>query len=175
MSRLSEPVRPDDHVLGNPEALHVLVEYGDYECPFCGAAQVELERLRRTAGERFGLVFRNFPLTRTHPHALQAAEAAEAAGAQGRFWEMHDLLYENQASLELPALVAFARLLMLDVPRFERDLLEHRFIPQIRRDIASGFRSGVNGTPTFFIDGVRHDGPWSAQGLLQGMLAREAA
>jgi protein-disulfide isomerase len=128
-----------------------------------------VKRLLTELGDQIAYVFRHFPLTQVHPQAMLAAEAAEAAGAQGRFWEMHDVLFENQASLDLPSLMEHADALLLDVPRFARDLQEHRFEPRIRRDFMDGVRSGVNGTPTFFINGVRHEGGYTFDALLDAI------
>jgi protein-disulfide isomerase len=110
--------------------------------------------------------FRNFPLVNSHPHAQHAAEAAEAAGAHGRFWQMHDLLFEGQDMLEDEDLVDYAAELRLDLSRFARDLATHRHLARVRADFSSGVRSGVNGTPTFFVNGLRHDGPYDAASLL---------
>jgi protein-disulfide isomerase len=124
-------------------------------------------------GDRLRFVFRNFPITTAHPHAEQAAEAAEAADAQGRFWPMHDHLYENQQRLNAGDLVAYAGKLGLDVDRFERELREHVHEARVREDFMSGVRSGVNGTPTFYINGVRHDDSYEFDTLL-GALQRAA-
>jgi protein-disulfide isomerase len=142
------------------------VEYGDYECPFCGRAYYVLKDLEQRAGNLVRFVFRNFPLTTMHPHAERAAEAAEAAAAQGRFWEMHDRLFENQQSLEAEDLQRYGATVGLDIPQFVRDLQEGRYLSRIREDFLSGARSGVNGTPTFFINGARHDGPWDFVSLM---------
>jgi protein-disulfide isomerase len=135
----------------------ILVEYGDYECPACGQAHYILQNLLAQAGDTVTLVFRNFPLTTVHPHAQLAAEAAEAAGAQGKFWQMHDTLFENQQALDADSLLEYAASLGLDVDAFAEDLTQRRFADRVREDFLSGVRSGVNGTPTFFINGVRHD------------------
>lgn len=169
MSRLRVPIRDDDHVTGPRDAPIALVEYGDFECPYCGQAYPEVKRVLQALGDRVCFAFRNFPLTRSHPHAEQAAEAAEAAGAQGEFWEMHDVLYENQGSLGQADLVAYARSLRLDLRRFGEDLDTQRFHARVRRDFLSGVRSGVNGTPTFFINGSRHDGASTAEALLEAI------
>jgi protein-disulfide isomerase len=166
MSRLRVPVGPEDHVLGPPDALVTLVEYGDFECPFCGRAYWEVKSLQRALGDQLRFVFRDFPLTQVHPHSMGAAEAAEAAGAQGRFWEMHAKLYENQRDLETPALLEYARELGLNLRRFAQDLEDRVHFPKIRRDFMGGVRSGVNGTPTFFVNGVRHEGPFTFDALL---------
>jgi protein-disulfide isomerase len=165
MSPLRPPVGPDDHVLGSPDAPVTLVEYGDFECPYCGTAHPEVKRLLAKAKGSIRFVFRHFPLSQAHPHALLAAEAAEAAGAQGKFWEMHDLLYENQEKLDPPALMANARKLDLDLDQFAQDLESHRFRDRVRRDFMSGVRSGVNGTPSFFINGLKHEGGFTAEEL----------
>jgi protein-disulfide isomerase len=148
-----------DHVRGPFASPVTLVEYGDYECPFCGQAYYVVKDLGQRVGNLMRFVFRNFPLTTVHPHAERAAEAAEAAGAQGKFWEMHDLLFENQQSLENEDLMKYAALVGLDIPRFVREMREGRYLNRIREDFLSGARSGVNGTPTFFINGLRYDGP----------------
>ena len=171
MSRLREPVNARDHILGDPGAPVVLVEYGDFECPFCGRAHYVVETLREMLAERLCFVFRHFPLANTHPHALLAAEAAEAAGAQGRFWPMHDLLFENQEALELPDLVRYASLAGVEIEPFVADLRTHRFREAIRADLHSGAISGVNGTPTFFINGLRHDGGWDFDSLWRAIVS----
>lgn len=135
----------------------MLVEYGDYECPFCGEAHYVVGNLLRQGQGRIALAFRNFPLTTVHPHAQGAAEAAEAAGAQDAFWEMHDVLFENQDALDGDSLLEYADALRLDVARFADDLVSRRYADRVREDFLSGVRSGVNGTPTFFINGLRHD------------------
>ncbi|NBD14524.1 DsbA family protein [Corallococcus silvisoli] len=169
MTRLKRAPGPGDHFQGPRAAPVILVEYGDYQCPYCGQAYWEVKKLQQGLGTRLGFVFRNFPLTQAHPLALQAAEAAEAAAVQDRFWEMHDLLYENQDALEMPVLVSHAEALSLDMDRFRADLASHRFEERVRRDFMDGARSGVNGTPTFFANGYRHDGPFSAAALLEAL------
>jgi protein-disulfide isomerase len=166
MSQLRMDVGLEDHVQGPGDAPITLVEYGDYECPSCGAAFPEVKQLQRTLGHRVRFVFRHFPLSQVHPHALPAAEATEAAGAQGQFWEMHDLLFEHQQDLRIPALLSYARALELDLARFTDELAQHRFLKKVRRDFMSGARSGVNGTPTFFINGFRYQGPYRAEAIL---------
>ena len=149
---LTLPVSEDrDHVQGPAEAAVTLVEYGDYECPYCGAAYPIIKAVQERMGERLRFVFRNFPITTSHPHAEQAAEAAEAAAAQGRFWQMHDLLYENQQRLG------------------DQELAEHVHAPRVREDFMSGVRSGVNGTPTFYINGLRYDDSYELDTLLAAL------
>lgn len=158
-----------DHVQGPADAPLTMVEYGDYECPYCGAAYPIVKRIQRQMGDRLRFAFRNFPITTSHPHAEAAAEAAEAAGAQGRFWEMHDRLYENQSRLSRPDLRSHAEALGLDLERFDDELARHAHADRVREDFMSGVRSGVNGTPTFFINAVRHDGPFDAATLLDAL------
>ena len=166
MTLLNRAVDGKDWTKGPADAPVTLLEYGDFECPFCGQAFWELNRLEQAVGDRVRFVFRHFPLAQAHPHARLAAEAAEAAGAQGRFWEMHDTLFSNQGALELSDLLAYADEIGLDRRRFTRDLQEHRFAAKVRRDFMEGVRSGVNGTPTIFINGLRWDGPYTATALL---------
>jgi protein-disulfide isomerase len=166
MSQLKPPVGANDHVQGPAKAPVTIVEYGDYECPYCGQAYPITKALQERLGDQLRFVFRNFPLAEAHPHAEHAAEAAEAAAAQGKFWEMHDLLYENQDALEDEDLARYAQTLNLDVPRFVKDMEEHRYADRVREDFRSGARSGVNGTPTFFINGVRHNGPFDLESLM---------
>ena len=169
---LTVPVSERDHVAGTTNAPLQLVEYGDYECPYCGAAHGVVKEIQRRLGRDLAFVFRNFPLVSAHPHALIAAEAAEAAGAQGRFWPMHDRLFEHQHLLDERSLVRHALAVGVpDMERFAGDLKDHRYVPRIRDDLASGARSGVTGTPTFFVNGVRHDGGHDAASLMQALLA----
>jgi protein-disulfide isomerase len=161
VSKLSVKVTDSDHIQGDDNAPVTLLEYGDYECPFCGQAYYILKKLQQDMGTKFRLVFRNFPLTQIHPHALLAAYAAEAAALQGKFWEMHDMLFENQDSLEEHDIVSYAYALELDVDRFIDDVGSDQVEKKVHDDFWSGVHSGVNGTPTFFINGERHDGSYS--------------
>jgi protein-disulfide isomerase len=169
VSRLRPPLHEGDHLAGDPSAPIVLVEFGDYECPFCGRAHPIVEALRQMLGDRLCFAFRHFPLSNAHPHALVAAEAAESAGAQGRFWAMHNLLFENQDALEPVNLLQYATLCGVDRETFIDDLRTHRFREKVRSDLRSGALSGVNGTPTFFINGERHDGGWDFDSLWRGI------
>ncbi len=171
MGRLILPINEHDHTIGHPDAPATLVEYGDYECPHCGVARPIVETVLNHLGRRVRFAFRHFPLAEIHPHAFGAAEAAEAAGAQGKFWQMHDLLYENQQALGHQDLGRYATFLGLDVPRFVKELSEHTWEPRVREDFMTGIRSGVNGTPTFFVNGLRHDGPWDAETLIEALVA----
>jgi protein-disulfide isomerase len=161
-----------DHIIGTPTALVTLVEYGDYECPYCQQAHFVLQELMTQLSDQVRLVFRNFPLAEMHPHAARAAEAAECASAQGAFWDMHDTLYERQQALEDEDLVSYAAELALDLKRFQFELFNGIHRPRVRQDFMSGVRSGVNGTPSFFINGERHDGPWDLYSLSTAVTAR---
>ena len=152
------PVSPRDHQFGPRDAAVTVVEYGNYECPQCARAHLVIKDVADRLGSTWRFVFRNFPLTTIHPHAEHAAEAAEAAGAQGLFWEMHDSLFLHQDSLADRDLVRDASLLGVEKPQFVEDLRDRKFAARVREDFLSGARSGVNGTPTFFINGVRYDG-----------------
>jgi protein-disulfide isomerase len=171
MSRLTPAVSDSDHRSGPDGAPVTLVEYGDYECPHCGRAHPIVQEVRRRMGRRLRFVFRNFPLAEAHPHAVRAAETAEAAAAQGKFWEMHDMLFEHQDALEDPDLLRYAKELGLNVGRLMEELAAGTYVERVRKDFRSGVRSGVNGTPTFFINGVRHDGSWEPDALLEALEA----
>jgi protein-disulfide isomerase len=159
-----------DHAQGSEEAPVTLVEYGDYECPHCGRAYPIIKNIQKQLGDNLRFVFRNFPITRVHPHAQIAAEAAEAAGAQNKFWEMHDMLYEHQGALEKADLSEYALDLRLDMVRFESEMASHTYNERVREDFKSGIRSGVNGTPTFYINGGRYDGSWDEEVLLTNII-----
>jgi len=159
MSGLVLPVGPRDHIQGPADAPVTLVEYGDFECPHCGAAYPIVKGIQRSMGEDLRFVYRHFPLTRVHEHAEHAAEISEAAAQHGKFWPMHDLLFENQDALEDDDLVGYAGRLGIDPEWAAAALADGQFEPRVREDFSSGVRSGVNGTPTFFINGQRYDGP----------------
>ena len=162
---LAVPVNDKDHAQGSAGAPVTLVEYGDYECPYCGNAYPIIKRIQGEMGPRLRFVFRNFPLNTIHAHAGIAAQAAEAAAAQGKFWEMHDLLYEHQQDLEGGDMVRYALKLGLEIYRFESDLSGEVFAKRVSDDFRGGVRSGVNGTPTFFINGTRYNGPHDYESL----------
>ena len=168
---LTPPVSARDHIQGPLDASIILVEFGDYECPYCGAAYPVVKELQRRLADQMAFAFRNFPLATAHPHAEAAAEAAESAGALGKFWEMHDVLYENQEALEDKDLLEYASAIGLDLRSFKRDMGEHVFAPRVKEDFRSGVRSGVNGTPTFFINGVRYNGPYDLHSMLNALTA----
>lgn len=151
------PLRKDDHIRGGKNPEITLVEFGDYECPACGEAYQVIRRIESEMRDRLRFVFRQFPYARLHPHAELAAQAAESAGEQGRFWEMHDLLFENQAALEFDDLVARAERLQLDLKRFREDLKTEKFLERVRDDFKTGVQNGVFATPGIFINGIRHN------------------
>jgi protein-disulfide isomerase len=167
--RLTLPVSARDHIRGPANASVTLVEYGDYECPYCGAANAVIDEITRQLGDGLRFVFRNFPLTEVHPHAEHAAEAAEAAAAHGKFWEMHDALYAHQQALDDRHLVAYGAAIGIPAEEMHQALAGHNYADRIREDFLSGVRSGVNGTPTFFINGVRHDGSYDLDTLLEAI------
>ena len=161
-SLLTLPVGPRDHIAGPESAPVTLVEYGDFECPQCAAAYPIVERLRDTFGARLRFVFRHFPLTNSHPHAQHAAEAAEWAASQGEgaFWPMYNALYGARADLNDRKLVSIAAGLGLPAVELDKAWAAHTFIPRVKEDFTSGIKSGVTGTPSFFINGARHEGGW---------------
>lgn len=158
MSHLTVPVSAQDHSQGPADAPVTLVEYGDYECPYCGEAYPLLKAVQAALGPRLRFVFRNFPLTEMHPHALHAAQFAEAAGAHGKFWEAHDMLYEHQDALGDHDLARYARALGLPATTFG-EAVSGQYDARLEADFSGGVRSGVNGTPTLFVNGQRYDGP----------------
>jgi protein-disulfide isomerase len=166
---LTVPVGPDDWSDGPEDAPVTFVEYGDFECPHCASMEPVLQELRRLAGPGMRFVYRHFPLTSSHPHAQSAAEAAEAAGAQGAFWPMHDALFANQQALTDRDLVGYAAALGLDADAVATALASHTYEPNVREDFMSGVRSGVSGTPTFFINGVRYDGEYTLDALARAV------
>jgi protein-disulfide isomerase len=160
---LRRPVSEHDHSAGNADAPLTLVEYGDYQCPHCAAADPVVRAVQHALGKELRFVFRNFPLTEMHPAAEPAAEFAEGAAVQGKFWEAHDAIFawsrrHGPASLGLEAFAAIAKSLQLDGAQLEADIGNHRYLERIRDDFNGGVRSGVNGTPSFFINGTRFDG-----------------
>jgi protein-disulfide isomerase len=166
MNELTIPVNETDHIQHNPLAPIILVEYGDYECPYCGEAYPIIKKIQQTLSDDLAFVFRNFPLSEAHPNALNAAYAAESAGLQDKFWEMHDILYENQNNLQIPDLFDYARDLELSLEQFEKDFSSEQVKSKVHNDFIGGIRSGVNGTPTFYINGSRYDGYYGYDNLL---------
>ncbi|MGH7499079.1 MAG: DsbA family protein [Gemmatimonadales bacterium] len=169
MGILTPQVTDEDHALGPAGARVTLVEYGDFECPSCGAMYPVLAQVRRAFGPNLRFVFRHFPLRDSHPHAGAAAEAAEAAGAQGKFWEMHDRLFEHQDALDERSLARHARKIGADAPRIERELIAKTYAPLVERDAESGRSSGVRGTPSLFIDGAMYTGPRDRAALVAAL------
>ena len=164
-TRLKLPDPERDHIQGSIDAPVALLEYGDYECPFCGEAQTIVREIQRRLGDQLCFAFRHFPLTNVHPHAEHAAEAAEAAGEQGAFWPMHEMLFANQDALGDESLAEYAVALGLDEARFIQELTSGAHADRIREDFRSGVRAGVNGTPCFFINGKRYDGSRGLEAL----------
>jgi protein-disulfide isomerase len=175
MGMLKVPVTPRDHIRGSDNAQVTLVEYGDYECPACGAAYPVVNLVLAHFGPRLRFVFRHFPLTQVHPYAENAAEAAEFAGAHGRFWEMHDGIYENQQYLSPELLLSLADSLRLPQAELRDALLTERYAPKIKSDFLGGVRSGVNGTPSFFINGRQHEGPYAFEDLVSSIVSSSPA
>ena len=168
---LKPTVSNADHAQGNMDADLVIVEYGDYQCPYCGAAYPILKTLMSQFGDQIKFVFRNFPLSEMHQYARAAALAAEAAGLQGKFWEMHDAIYENQRALNEMLLMKLAEKLQLNIPQFEEDIKSPKLAEKVDADFESGVMSGVNGTPSFYVNGKKFDG--GAEDLLQLISAEE--
>jgi protein-disulfide isomerase len=169
MSTLKLPVSASDHIQGNINAKIILVEYGDYECSYCGDAYPIVKKVQKHFGTELGFVFRNFPLNESHPHAEIAAETAEFAAAHGKFWKMHDLLYENQKHFNLALMLKLAESLNLSATDLEMALKNKTFQEKVKNDFMSGVKSGVNGTPAFYINGVRHDGSFDYADLVQAL------
>jgi protein-disulfide isomerase len=159
MTKLLIAVHPEDHLQGDPAAPCTLVEYGDYQCPSCGQAYPMIKKLQRHFGKRLALVFRNFPLTQIHPWAEPAAEVAEFAAEYDKFWQMHDQLFENQPHLSNALFLELAENLDLSPTELQAAVTGRTYRDQVRQEVSGGIRSGVNGTPTFFINGQRHNGP----------------
>jgi protein-disulfide isomerase len=169
-SNLSLPVNSTrDHIQGPDTAPVTLVECGDYQCPYCGQAYPIIKQIQDEFGENLRFVFRNFPLIQAHPHAQHAAEAAESAAYQSKFWDMHDYLYEHQQALDDKHLEEYAIALGLDLSTFNHDMTYHTHASHIREDFLSGVRSGVNGTPAFYINGIRHDDSWDIDTLSKAL------
>jgi protein-disulfide isomerase len=175
MSTLKIPVGRTDHVEGDASAPVTLVEYGDYECPFCGRAFPIVKKVQKHFGKQLRFVFRNFPLTEMHPNAEFAAELSEFAGAHGKFWEAHDLLYENQNRLGGEFYSELANKLNLSPGDLSAALEKREYAAKVHSDFSGGVRSGVNGTPTFFINGARLDGPWEYEDLVTAIDAAISA
>jgi protein-disulfide isomerase len=168
--KLPDPER--DHFQGTIDAPIALLEYGDYECPFCGEVQPIVKEIQRRLGDDLCFAFRHFPLTNVHPHAEHAAEAAEAAAEQGGFWPMHETLFANQDALDDESLAEYAAALGLNKMRLIQEVISGAHAERIREDFKSGVRAGVNGTPCFFINGERYDGARGLEPLLAAVSHR---
>ena len=166
---LGVPVSERDHSQGPATAAVTLVQYGDYECPYTRQSTTIVRAIQQQLGDQLRFVFRNFPLTEIHPHALQAAFAAEAAAAQGKFWQMHDYIFHHQHTLEDSDLEQFAEAVGLDMQQYARALADQRSLTRIEQDVEGGERSGVQGTPTFFINEVLYRGSWEQDALLPAL------
>lgn len=160
MKQLTPAINSHDHFYGNPNATLELVEYGDYECPYCGKAYPIIKNIKQQLGSELKFVFRNFPLSKIHPNAFAAAVATEAAALQGKFWEMHNIVFEHQRSLDPDNVLLLAGRIGLDLEQFKNDLHNETLINKVERDFESGIRSGVNRTPSFFINGEKYEGEW---------------
>ena len=160
MAKLRPAVNSNDHIQGDINAPIELVQYGDYQCPHCGRAYPIIKNIQKKLGHNLKFVFRNFPLSEIHPNAINAAVAAEAASAQNKFWEMHDIIYENQQHLSDVDLVRYAVKIGLDPEQFEADFEAPQYLEKTESDFESGVRSGVNGTPSFFINGEKYEDDW---------------
>jgi len=174
MATLKVPVTAEDHVQGGAQAPITLVEYGDYECPHCGRAYPIVKAVQKHFGKKLRFVFRNFPLNESHPNAEAAAETAEFAAAKGKFWEMHDAIYENQEELGPELLLELTERLGLSGPDLRNALEAREFAPRVKEDFVGGVRSGVNGTPTFYINGQRHDGSFDLEELVEAIEEKAA-
>jgi protein-disulfide isomerase len=163
--KLTPAVGKDDHIQGATDAPLVLLEYGDYQCSYCGQAYGIIKSVQKKFGEKLQFVFRNFPLNEAHPDAFNAALVAEAAAVQGKFWEMHDIIYEHQDALDLESLAGYAKEIGMDADQFERDIHGTTLSDKVEQDFEIGIRSGVNGTPSFYVNGEKFEGDWSEQGL----------
>ncbi len=173
MSKLTIPVSSADHIQGDIDAPLTLLEYGDYECPYCGMAYNIVKHIQKHFGKRLRFVFRNFPLVESHPHAGIAAITAEFAATKNKFWEMHDVLYENQENLAIQDLLNYAKSLDLPSDELQLAIEKDMFNEKIKNDFMGGVRSGVNGTPTFFINGIRYNASFEYENLLEALTEAE--
>lgn len=156
-------INENDHVQGLADASIEIIEYGDFQCPYCRKANNVVKEIQKELGESIKFVFRNFPLTELHPNALHSALAAEAAALQNKFWDMHDILFENQKYLDDENLIQYAKIIGLDEKRFEKDFSKNEVIQKVKEDYSSGEKNGVEGTPTFFVNGKIYRGNWMGQ------------
>ena len=164
IKKITVPVNiGSDHIRGQVNAPITIVEYGDYECPYTGMAYPIVKEIMKRFSDKVYFVFHNFPLNEIHPHAQHAAEAAEAAAAQDKFWQMHDYLFEHQKALDDSHLLEYAQKVGLDIEKFKQELSRHIYAPLIEKSLKDGIASGVGGTPTFFVNGVRYEDSWDLE------------
>jgi len=171
MSKLKPPVNSKDHFQGDMNASIELVEYGDYQCPHCGHAYPIIKSIQNRLGDKLKFIFRNFPLAEVHPNAMNAAVAAETASSQGKFWEMHDIIFEHQEHLKDTDLIRYAARIGLNIQQFTSDFEKPQFLNKVDTDFESGVISGVNGTPSFFINGEKYNGSWEEEDLIQYLMS----
>lgn len=157
---MSLTILPEDHFQGSLKAPVQLMEYADYQCPYCGQAYYVIKDIQKRLGDKLVFIFRNFPIPELHPYAISAAIAAEVAAEQGKFWEMHDIIFKNQKHLQDDFLFDYARQIGLDMPRFETGIKDKRYFEKVRKDFDSGVKNGVQGTPAFFVNGRFYSGNW---------------
>jgi protein-disulfide isomerase len=169
MTRLKPPVSDQDHIQGVLKASIQLVEYGDFQCPHCGVAHPILKEIEKIYKDQMAFIFRHFPLSESHPYAQIAAVAAEAAASQGKFWQMHDMIFENQALVSPEGLLRMAEALKLDLKVFQMDIQDQKLSEKVEADFESGIFSGVNGTPSFYFNGNKFYGPYEFQSLTHEM------
>jgi protein-disulfide isomerase len=169
MSKLKPPVDARDHMRGDPKSAIILVEYGDFQCPHCGAAYPIVKQIEKKYSKDLAFVFRQFPLSESHPFAVAAAVASEAAAIQGRFWEMHALLFEYQSRLSAATILHHAKTLELDMVRFEKDIQDPTLFKKVDASFESGILSGVNGTPSFFINGIKYNGSYDFNSISEAI------
>ncbi len=169
MPKLKPPVNKNDHAQGSADAPVTLTEYGDFQCPHCGAAHPMIKKIQQSFGKKLKFVFRHFPLSNVHEYAQIAAVAAEAAGRQNKFWEMHDIIFEHQSDLGDDIWPVFAQKLKLKIPAFEKDMDDPALSEKVESDFESGIRSGVNGTPSFYINGDKYNGDYDFESLSEAI------
>lgn len=169
---MSVHVNKEDHIQGPENAPVTLIEYADYQCPYCKRANIIVKKLQKELGDKLRFVFRNFPLSELHPYAVHAAVAAEVAGGMGKFWEMHDILFENQMALDDASLVKYAQKIGLDSSTFENDFSKEQYIGKVQKDYESGLQNRVDGTPAFFVNGELYEGDWTGNEFVEYLCSK---